>query len=87
MIAGHFNLYHISSDNVAEVDPLIQDFDLSQSSQYSTQIYGGLLDYRIIVFDTLNFKFFLLYHDPTEITLFFFSKSDHYINRIQLLAI
>ena len=60
---------------VAEVDPLIQHFNLSQRSQYSTHIYGGLLD---LVFDTSKSKLFLLYHYPTVITLFFFSRSDHY---------
>ena len=74
-IVGDFNLDQILSQNVAKVDPLIQNFNLSQRSQYSTRVHGRLLD---ILLDTSNFKLFLLYHHPSMITLLFFSKSDHY---------
>ena len=41
-------------------------------------MHGELVD---LVFDTSNSssKLFLLYHHATVITLFFFSKYDHYI--------
>ena len=38
-------------EHVVKVDPLIQNFNLSQCSQYSTHIQGGILD---LVFDTSN---------------------------------
>ena len=38
-------------ENVAKVDPLIKNFNLSQRSQCLTHIHGGLLD---LVFDTSN---------------------------------
>ena len=68
-IVGDFNLDQILSQNVAKVDPLIQNFNLSQRSQYSTRVHGRLLD---ILLDTSNFKLFLLYHHPSMITLLFF---------------
>ena len=76
LIVGDFNLDQMLLENIAKVCPFIQNFNLTQRSQYSTRIHGGLLD---LVFDTSNFKLFILYHHPTVITLFFFSKSDHYI--------
>ena len=36
-------------EKVAKVDPFIQNFNLSQNSQYSTHPHGRLLD---LVFDT-----------------------------------
>ena len=48
---GDFNLDQMLSTNVAKVDPLIQNFNLSPHSQYSTHIHGGLLDH---VLDTSN---------------------------------
>ena len=38
-------------EKVAKVDPFIQNFNLSQNSQYSTHPHGRLLD---LVFDTWN---------------------------------
>ena len=77
LIAVDFNLDQMLAENVVKVDPLVQNFNLSQCSQYSTHIHGGLLD---LVFDTSNSKLFLLYCHPTVINLFFFSKSNHYIH-------
>ena len=48
---GDFNLDQMLSANVAKVDPLIQNFNLSPHSQYSTHIHGGLLNH---VLDTSN---------------------------------
>ena len=44
LIAGDFNLDQMFPEYVAKVDPLIQTFNLSQCSQYSTQIHGGILE-------------------------------------------
>ena len=38
-------------ENVAKIDPLIQNFNLSQQLLYSTHVHGALLD---LVFDTSN---------------------------------
>ena len=46
LIFGDFNLDQMLPE---QVDPLIQNFSLSQRSQYSTHIHGGILD---LVFDT-----------------------------------
>ena len=50
-IVGDFNLNQMLPENIAKVDPLIQNFNLSHWSQYSTHIHGALLD---LVFDTSN---------------------------------
>ena len=71
LVVGDFNLDQILSENVARVDPSIQNFNLSQRSQYSTHTHGGLLD---LVFNTLIPMLFLLYHHLTVISLFFFFK-------------
>ena len=84
-IVGDFNLDHMLPENVAKVDPWIQNFNLSQRSQYSTNIHGRLLD---LVFDTLYSKLFLLYHHSTVIILFFiFQIWSLYSYWIQLSAI
>ena len=51
LIVGDFNLDQMLPEHVAKVDPLIQNFNLSQRSQYSTHIYRGMLD---LVFNTSN---------------------------------
>ena len=51
LIVGDFNLDQMLPEHVAKVNPLIQNFNLSQHSQYSTHIHGGILD---LVFDTSN---------------------------------
>ena len=51
LVVGDFNLDQMLPEHVAKVDPLIQNLKLSQRSQYSTHIHGGMLD---LVFDTLN---------------------------------
>ena len=48
LIVGDFNLDQMLPKHVAKVNPLIQNFNLSQCSQYSTHIHGGILD---VVFD------------------------------------
>ena len=51
LIVGDFNLDQVLLEHVAKVNPLIQNFNLSQSSQYSTRVHGRILD---LVFDTSN---------------------------------
>ena len=51
LIVSDFNLDQMLLEHVAKVNPLIQNFNLSQRSQYSTYIHGGILD---LVFDTSN---------------------------------
>ena len=51
LVVGDFNLDQMLPEHVAKVDSLIQNLKLSQRSQYSTHIHGGMLD---LVFDTLN---------------------------------
>ena len=51
LVVGDFNLDRMLLDHVAKFDPLIQNFNLSQRSQYSTDLHGGILD---LVFDTSN---------------------------------
>ena len=46
-----FNLDLMLPENVSKVNLLIQNFNLSQRSQYSSHLHGGLLD---LVFDTPN---------------------------------
>ena len=51
LIVGDFNLDQMLPENVAIIAPLIQSFNLSQHSQYSTHIHGGILG---LVFDSSN---------------------------------
>ena len=49
LIVGDFNRDQMLPEHVAKVNPLIQNFNLSQCSQCPTHINGGILD---LVFDT-----------------------------------
>ena len=51
LIVDDFNLDQMLLEHVAKVDPVVQNFNLSQVSQYSTHIHGGILG---LVFDTSN---------------------------------
>ena len=51
LIAGNFNLDQMLSDNVAKVDPLNKNFNLSLCWQHSTRMHAGSLD---LVFGTSN---------------------------------
>ena len=51
LIVGDFDLDQMLPEHVGKFDPQIQSFNLSQHSQYSTNIHGGILD---LVFDTSN---------------------------------
>ena len=48
---GDSSLDQMLPENFANIVPLIQSFDLSQRSQHSTHIHGGILD---LVFDSSN---------------------------------
>ena len=58
LIVGDFNINQILPEHVAKVDPLTQNFNLFQRSQYSTHIHGEILD---LAFDTFFFFFFNIY--------------------------
>ena len=49
LIVVDFNFDQMLPENVAKVDPLIQNSDLFQRLQYLNHIHGGLLD---LIFDT-----------------------------------
>ena len=51
LIVDNCNLDQMLPENVARVDLLIEPFNLSQCSQHSTHIHGGLLN---LVLDTSN---------------------------------
>ena len=51
LIVGYFNLDRMLPKHGAKFNPLIENFNLSQLSQSSTYIHGGILD---LVFDTSN---------------------------------
>ena len=67
LVVGDLNLNQMLPEHVAKVDPLIQTFNLSQHSQYSTHIHGGILD---LVFDTSN---------SSTISSFPSAYSDHFV--------
>ena len=73
LIVGDFSLDQMLPEHVAKVNPLIQNFNLSQHSQHSIHIHGGILD---LVFDTSNSNAVSFCRHASVITLFFFSKSD-----------
>ena len=84
---GDFNLDQMLSANVAKVDPLIQNFNLSPHSQYSTQIHGGLLNH---VLDTSNSNalsslpssysdHFVLFLFFLNLIIIFICRSSHHI--------
>ena len=75
-IVCDFNLDEILPDNIAKVDPLIQNFNMSQRLQYSTHLHGGALN---LVFDTSNSNAFSFLPSPYSDHFVLFSKSDHYI--------
>ena len=51
LTVGDSSLDQMLPENFANIVPLIQSFDLSQRSQHSTHIHGGILD---LVFDSSN---------------------------------
>ena len=51
LIVGDFNLDQMLPENVANIAPLIQSVDLSERSQYSSDMHGEILD---LAFDSSN---------------------------------
>ena len=51
LIVGDFNLDQMLPENIEKLNPIIEHFNLNQRSQYSTHIFGGILD---IVLDNNN---------------------------------
>ena len=72
LIVGDFNLDQMLPKNVAIIAPLIQSFNLSQHSQYSTHIHGGILD---LVFDSSNSNIVSVLPSP---------YSDHFVLFFQI---
>ena len=81
LVVGDFNFSKILSEHVAKIDPLIQNFNLSQHSQFSTHIYGAISD---MVFDTSNQNIISSLPSPySDRFVIFFCKSDTlYLYRI-----
>ena len=75
LIFSDFNLDQMLPEHVAKVDPLIQNFNLSQHSQYLAHIHGGILD---LVFDTSNSNAVSSLPSP---------YSDHFVLFFQILCI
>ena len=74
LIVGDFNLDQMLPEHVAKVNPLIQNFNVSQRSQYSTHFY--MEDYWIWYLILQIPMLFLFCRHSSVITLFFFSKPD-----------
>ena len=75
LIVFYFNLYQMMPENIAKVRPFIQNFNLSQSLEYSTHMHKGLLD---LGFDASNSN--AVFFSTTSLQgalCFFFSKPDH----------
>ena len=70
LIVGDFNLDEMLPDeHVAKVNPLIQNFNLSQHSRFSTDIHGGILD---VEFDLQILVLFLFCRHPSMIIVLLF---------------
>ena len=77
LIVGGFNIDQMLPEHVAKVDPVIQNFNLSQRSQYSTRIHGGILD---LMFDTSNSNTVSSLPSPySDHFVLFFPNLMHYI--------
>ena len=76
LIVGDFSIDQILPVNVPKVDPLCKV--LTCLSLHDIQLIY-MEDYWILFLILQIPMLFLLYHHPTMITMFFFSKSDHYI--------
>ena len=82
LIVDDFNRDQMLPEHVAKVNPLIQNFNLSQCSQCSTHIHGGILD---LVFDTSNSNAVSFLPSPfSDHFVLFFPNLMHYF--IQNLA-
>ena len=76
LIVGDFNLDQMLPEHVAKVNPLIQNFNLSQRSQYLTRTHKGILD---LVFDTSNSNAVSFLPSPfSDYSVLFFPDMMHY---------
>ena len=72
LIVDDFSLGQILPNNVANMAPLIQNFNLPQHSKYSILIHGGILD---LVFDSSNSDIASVIPSP---------YSDHFVLSVQI---
>ena len=72
LIVGDFNLDEMLPENVANIAPLIQSFDMSQHSQELTHVHGGILD---LVFASSNSNIVSVLPSP---------YSDHFVLFLQI---
>ena len=81
LIVGDFNLYQMFPEHVVKVDPLIQNFNMSQFSQYSAHAREGILD---LVFDTSNSNIVSSLLSPYSVDVVIFLSTFHklYLYRI-----
>ena len=81
LIVGDFNLYQMFLEHVVKVDPLIQNFNMSQFSQYSAHAREGILD---LVFDTSNSNIVSSLLSPYSVDVVIFLSTFHklYLYRI-----
>ena len=81
LIVGDFNLYQMFLEHVVKVDPLIQNFNMSQFSQYSAHAREGILD---LVFDTSNSNIVFSLLSPYSVDVVIFLSTFHklYLYRI-----
>ena len=83
LIVDDFDFDQMLSENIAIVDPQIQNFNFSQRSQYSSHIYVGILD---LLFDNSNSNTVPSFLSPFSDDFFLFYKI-WYIIFIQNLAV
>ena len=74
LIVGDFNFDQMLPENVANIAHLIQSFDPSQRSQYSTHIHGGILDLNS------NIVYVLPWPCSDHFVLFFPNLRARYLN-------
>ena len=70
MILGDFNLDQMLPECVVKVDPLIQNFNLLQRSQYLTHIDGGILDLVLSTSNSITVSFFASHSDHAFLSFF-----------------
>ena len=71
LIVDDFDFDQMLSENIAIVDPQIQNFNFSQRSQYSSHIYVGILD---LLFDNSNSNTVPSFLSPFSDDFFLFYK-------------
>ena len=72
LIVGDFDLDQMLPEHVSKVSLLIQNFNLSQRSQYSTHVHGEILD---LAFSISN---------SNTVSSFLSPYSDHFVHSFQI---